>query len=81
MYLASVAKEEVKQSPQTVHEALQGAHGKKWQAAMESEMESLRENGVYEIVDRLSCGITSCMVHTCNSQLRTIIVVYVSIYM
>ena len=42
MYLASAAEEEVKQSPQTVHEALQGAHGEKWQAGMDSEMESLR---------------------------------------
>ena len=42
IYLASTAEEEVKQSPQTVHEALQGAHGEKWQAGMDSEMESLR---------------------------------------
>ena len=52
MYLASAVEEEVKQSPQTVHEALQGADGEKWQAAMNSEMESLRENGMFELVDR-----------------------------
>ena len=52
MYLASAAEEEVKQNPESVQEALQGAHGEKWQKAMDSEMESLRENGVYEIVDR-----------------------------
>ena len=52
MYLASAVEEEVKQSPQTIHEALQGAHGEKWQATMNSEIESLRENGVFEFVDR-----------------------------
>ena len=52
MYLASTTEEEVKQSPQTVQEALQGEHSVKWQSAMDSEMNSLRENGVYEIVDR-----------------------------
>lgn len=51
MYLAA-AEEEVKQSPRTVQEALGGSHGKKWQAAMDSEMASLRENGVYELIDR-----------------------------
>ena len=29
MYLASATEEEVKQSPKTVHEALQGSHGEK----------------------------------------------------
>lgn len=52
MYLASAAEEEVKQSPKTVQEVLQGSHGEKWQKAMNSEMESLRENGVYELVDK-----------------------------
>ena len=52
MYLASVAEEEIKQSPKSVQEALQGQHGENWQNAMNSEMESLRENGMYEIVDR-----------------------------
>ena len=52
MYLASAAKEEVKQSPQSVREALKGKHGGKWQAAMDSEMHSLRKNGVFELVDR-----------------------------
>ena len=52
MYLASAAEEEIKQSPKTVQEALEGLHGEKWQKAMDSEMQSLRENGVYEIVDR-----------------------------
>ena len=51
-YLATAADEEVKQSPESVQEALQGPHREKWQQAMNSEMESLRENGVYELVDR-----------------------------
>ena len=51
-YLATAADEEAKQSPQSVQEALQGPHKEKWQQAMSSEMESLRENGVYELVDR-----------------------------
>ena len=42
----------MKQSPQSVQEALEGPHNEKWKMAMESEMGSLRENGVYEIVDR-----------------------------
>ena len=42
----------MKQSPATVQEALSGEHKAKWQAAMNSEMLSLQENGVYEIVDR-----------------------------
>ena len=51
-YLAAAVEKEVKQSPQSVQEALQGPHSEKWKVAMESEMGSLRENGVYEIVDR-----------------------------
>lgn len=35
-----------------MREALQGTHRAKWQSAMDSEMESLRENGVYTLVDR-----------------------------
>ena len=54
MYLAADVEEEVKQSPQFVHEALGGQHSEKWKAAMASEMDSLRENGVYELVDRPS---------------------------
>ena len=50
-YLATAADEEVKQNPESVREALQGPHRKKWQQAMNNEMESLRENGVYELVD------------------------------
>ena len=42
----------MKQSPQSVEEAVQGTHSEKWKKAMESEMDSLKENGVYEIVDR-----------------------------
>ena len=42
----------MKQSPQSVLEAMQGLHSEKWKRAMESEMDSLKENGVYEIVDR-----------------------------
>lgn len=52
MYLAAAAEEEAKQSPKTAKEALQGPHRAKWQKAMKSEMESLRENGVYTLVDR-----------------------------
>ena len=55
MYLAGIvaaAEEEVKQSPSLAREALQGPHGSKWQEAMDAEMESLRVNGVYELVDR-----------------------------
>ena len=51
-YLATAADEEVKQSPESVQEALQGPQREKWQQVMNSEMESLRENGVYELVDR-----------------------------
>ena len=51
-YLATVVEEEVKQSPQSVREALQSIHGDKWQEAMDSEMGSLKENGVFELVDR-----------------------------
>ena len=54
MYLAAAVEEEVKQSPQSVQEALGGRHSEKWRAAMASEMDSLRENGVYELVDRPS---------------------------
>ena len=50
-YLAIVA-EEANQSPQSVQEALQGTHGEKWLEAMDSEMRSLKKNGVYELVDR-----------------------------
>ena len=52
LYLAAAIEEEVKQSPATVQEALSGEHKAKWQVAMNSEMLSLQENGVYEIVDR-----------------------------
>ena len=52
MYLAAAIEEEVKQSPTIVDEALQRPHREKWKAAMESEMCSLRENGVYRFVDR-----------------------------
>lgn len=51
-FLASTAQEEAKQSPQTLQEALEGEHSAKWREAMESEMASLRENNVYELVDR-----------------------------
>ena len=51
-YLADAADEEAKQSPQSAQEALQGEHKERWQQAMDSEMASLRENGVYELVDR-----------------------------
>ena len=50
--MATVAEEGINQSPQSVQEALQGAHSEKWKKAMSSEMDSLRENGVYKIFDR-----------------------------
>ena len=31
---------------------MQGPHSEKWKKAMKSEMDSLKENGVFEIVDR-----------------------------
>ena len=37
-----------------MQEAFWGTHGEKWKKAMNSEMDSLRENGVYEIFDRLA---------------------------
>ena len=51
-YLASAADVGADQNPQSVQEALQGEHKEEWQQAMNSEMASLRENGVYELVDR-----------------------------
>ena len=51
-YLAAAIEEEAKQCPKTVEEALQGSHSEKWRKAMGSEMDSLKEDGVYEIVDR-----------------------------
>ena len=51
-YLATVAEEEANQSPQSVQEALQSTHGDKWKEVMDSEMRSLKENGVFELVDR-----------------------------
>ena len=50
--MAAALEQEVKQNPQSVREAMQGPHSEKWKRAMESEMDSLKENGVYEIVDR-----------------------------
>ena len=55
LYLAAAIEEEVKQSPATIQEALSGEHKAKWEAAMNSEMLSLQENGVYEIVDVPTC--------------------------
>ena len=54
MYLAAAADDEARHNPETVREAIDSSHREKWQAAMNSEMESLRDNGVYEIVDRPS---------------------------
>ena len=39
-------------APATYTEAICGPDGVKWKAAIESELQSLKENGVYEIVDR-----------------------------
>ena len=52
MFLAAAAEDEAKQSPASVEEALSGEHKGKWEEAMRSEMDSLKENGVYELVDR-----------------------------
>ena len=52
MYLATAAKEEVKQSPKKVQEALASPQKVKWEEAMRSEIASLRENGGYKLVDR-----------------------------
>ena len=52
MYLAIAVEEEVKQSPQSTQEALEEPHKAKWQEAMNSEMESLKENGMYEPADK-----------------------------
>lgn len=51
-YLAAAMEQEVKQSPLSVQEAMGGSNSEKWKGAMKSEMDSLQENGVYEIVDR-----------------------------
>ena len=52
MFLAAAAEEEAKQSPTSVEDALSDEHRGKWEEAMRSEMDSLKENGVYELVDR-----------------------------
>ena len=52
MYLAAAVEEEAQQSPQSVEDALKSAWRVEWQEAMNSEMNSLKENGVYEHVDR-----------------------------
>ena len=52
MFLAAAAEEEAKQSPASVEEALSGEHRGKWEEAMRSEMDSLKGNGLYELVDR-----------------------------
>ena len=54
MYLASAADDEARHNPETVGEALESVHSEKWQAAMDSEMQSLKENIVYEIVNKPS---------------------------
>ena len=51
-YLAEKAEEESKLSPKTVKEAFNGKAKGKWEKAMASEMQSLKDNGVYEVVDR-----------------------------
>ena len=45
-YLAGAAEEEAKHTPQSVQVALQGDNKVEWKKAMDSEMASLRENGV-----------------------------------
>ena len=52
MYLAAAAEEEAKQSPQSVEEALNSTQKGKWEEAMKGEMDSLRENGVFDFVDK-----------------------------
>lgn len=46
MYLAVPAKGEIDRSPDLSKEALQGTHNTKWQAAMNNEMNTVKENGV-----------------------------------
>ena len=45
--LAAAVEQEVKQSPQSVDEAIQGPQSEKWKKAMQSETDSMKENGVY----------------------------------
>ena len=52
MCLATEIEEERKRSPQTVSDAMSGPNASKWKGAMKSEMDSLKENGVYVLVDR-----------------------------
>ena len=52
MYLAAEVEEEAQQSPQSVEDALKSAQRVEWLEAMNSEMNGLKENGVYELVDR-----------------------------
>ena len=47
MYLAAAADDEARHNPETVREALDSSHRERWQAGLNSEMESLRENGVH----------------------------------
>lgn len=42
--------------PFNAKEALQGADSKEWKAAMISEMDSMHENGVWELVDAAPGG-------------------------
>ena len=56
MYLAAAAEEEAQQSPQSVEEALKSAQRVEWEEAMNSEMNSLKENGVYELVRPYKIG-------------------------
>ena len=39
-------------APMTYQEALSGPEAARWRGAFEAEMRSLKENGVYTVVDR-----------------------------
>lgn len=51
-FLANGAGADMGEFPQTAWEALSGEDEEKWRLAMDSEMASLVENGVYELVER-----------------------------
>jgi hypothetical protein len=47
-----VAAANLLETPNSVREALGGPDKEKWKAAIQSEMDNLRQNGVFELVER-----------------------------